>query len=239
MKNSFKKQILKNEFLKTITLKIYKIRLRKSKSIKFGIGATVTPSSFCEGNNFIGANASLTSSYLGFGSYISKNSRFEKTKIGKYSSIGKDVRIIFGKHPSSIFVSTHPSFFSTSKITGFSFTQKQLFQEFADFKDPVNNYSIVIGNDVWIGAGVSIMEGIEIGDGAIVAAGAVVVKDVLPYSIVGGVPAKIIKYRFNPSQIEFLLELKWWEKDFDWIQKNSPHFINIDYLINHLKDNEK
>ena len=70
-----------------------------------------------------------------------------------------------------------------------------------------------IGNDVWIGLNATILDGVTIGDGAIVAAGAVVTKDVPPYAVVAGVPAKIIKYRFTESQIDFLLKFRWWEKD--------------------------
>ncbi|MBE5883522.1 MAG: CatB-related O-acetyltransferase [Lachnospiraceae bacterium] len=71
--------------------------------------------------------------------------------------------------------------------------------------------TVVIGNDVWIGTGAQILLGVKIGDGAIVAAGSVVTKDVPPYTVVGGVPAKVIKRRFSDEVIEALLELKWWE----------------------------
>ena len=69
---------------------------------------------------------------------------------------------------------------------------------------------ITIGNDVWIGARAMVMDGVEVGDGAIVAANAVVTKDVPPYAIVGGVPAKVIRYRFAPEKIEALQLLQWW-----------------------------
>ena len=72
-----------------------------------------------------------------------------------------------------------------------------------------------------------IMDGVSIGNGAVVAAGAVVTKDVPPYAIVGGVPAKIIKYRFTPDQIEFLQQFKWWNMPEDWIRENWQLFDNI------------
>lgn len=76
---------------------------------------------------------------------------------------------------------------------------------------PGSKGDIHIGNDVWLGRHSRVMSGVTIGDGAIVAAGAIVTKDVPPYAIVGGVPAKVLKYRFTESQIEGLLELKWWD----------------------------
>lgn len=75
------------------------------------------------------------------------------------------------------------------------------------------NGDIIIGNDVWIGQGVTVMSGVAIGDGAVVAANSTVTKDVEPYSIVGGVPAKKIKMRFDQDTIDFLLKSKWWDID--------------------------
>jgi tetrahydrodipicolinate N-succinyltransferase len=76
-----------------------------------------------------------------------------------------------------------------------------------------------------------LIDGVTIGDGAIIGAGAVVTKDVPPYAIVGGIPARLIKYRFEPDEIEFLLKLKWWDKDLEWIKNNSKLFNNIKKLM--------
>jgi serine acetyltransferase len=80
---------------------------------------------------------------------------------------------------------------------------------------------IIIGNDVWIGAKATIMSGITIGDGAIVAAGSVVVKDVEPYSMVGGNPAKHLKFRFTEKQIDDLLKISWWNWTEDRIKSDA------------------
>lgn len=87
-----------------------------------------------------------------------------------------------------------------------------------------DNKMVTIGNDVWIGAYVSILPGVTIGDGAVVAAGAVVTKDVEPYAIVGGVPAKRIRYRFNKEERETLLKIRWWDWPEEKIERNIELF---------------
>lgn len=87
-----------------------------------------------------------------------------------------------------------------------------------------DNRSVQIGNDVWIGANVVILPGVVIGDGAVLAAGAVITKDVEPYAIVGGVPAKVIKYRFKKEIVDAFLRIKWWEWPVDEIEKNIELF---------------
>jgi virginiamycin A acetyltransferase len=95
----------------------------------------------------------------------------------------------------------------------------------------------VIGNDIWIGYNATIMAGVHIGDGAIIATNATVTKDVAPYTIVGGNPAKEIKKRFSDEQIATLLEIKWWDWDIDTITKNV-HLLSgndIDLLLANFK----
>ncbi|MCX5642480.1 MAG: CatB-related O-acetyltransferase [Candidatus Omnitrophica bacterium] len=119
-------------------------------------------------------------------------------------------------------------FYSRIKQQGITFADKNYF---ADGSLPLT----VIGNDVWIGFRVTIRSGVTIGDGAIIGAGAVVVKDVPPYAIVGGIPAEIIRYRFTPEEIQFLLELKWWDKGFEWLKEHYKLLHNIKDLQNYFK----
>lgn len=102
----------------------------------------------------------------------------------------------------------------------------------------LKNYLIEIGNDVWIGDRVTILDGIRIGDGAIIGSGAVVTKDIEPYTINVGVPAKSIRKRFIEDEIKFLLEFKWWNKDWEWIKINSDKFESIENFIDEFH-NEK
>lgn len=204
----------------------YRIKYRK-KGISLGRNTIIGGfNSVFEGANTIGNN-SLFSGEIGFASYIGKNASIE-AKIGRFCSISNSVETILGTHPTNDFVSTHPAFFSVKKQSGCTFVKESCFNEdvFAFARFPV-----VIGNDVWIGQGAKILNGVTIGDGAIVAAGAVVVKDVEPYTIVGGVPAKPIKKRFSDECISVLLKYKWWNKPISWLEENSNRMKDIDLLL--------
>mgnify|MGYP000025620273 CR=1 FL=1 len=184
-----------------------------------------------EGYNRICRNSYISNSTFGFGSYVGIDSSIISTKIGRFSSIGPHVRVTSGKHPTEVFTSMHPAFYSIRKQVGFTFVAVQKYDEGLDKPSYTS-----IGNDVWIGDSAVIMEGITIGDGAVIAAGSVVTKDVPAYAIVAGVPAKILKYRFNDAQREDLLDIQWWNKDIKWIKKNAERFSNVDELISFCKE---
>ncbi|WP_419869060.1 CatB-related O-acetyltransferase [Chryseobacterium sp. CT-SW4] len=110
------------------------------------------------------------------------------------------------------------------KITTY-FIRQRIFNEELRI-DSYSKGDIIVGNDVWIGAHNIILSGVSIGDGAVIAANSVVTKDVPPYAIVGGSPAKIIRYRFSEEIIEKLLEIKWWNWDIEKIKKNKHLFLD-------------
>ena len=195
----------------------------------FGESVIIDSKCIFEGKNRISDNTKLLNVSLGYGSYVGQNSFFVNTEIGKYSSIGDNINIIVGRHPISNFVSTHPSFYSTNLPMNLSYVSYDKFNEYK-YYDNKNKISVKIGNDVWIGSNSIIMEGVRIGDGSVIAAGSIVTKDVNPYSIVGGVPAKIIKYRFSDEDIKYLLNFKWWDKETQWIEKNAGLFEDISIL---------
>jgi len=169
--------------------------------------------------NIIGSHCLVTNSKLGCFSYINSYSYVLWANVGKYCSIGPNVKIAPGKHPSSVFVSTHPVTYNTQGNFIKNFTKEAQFKSY----NPVT-----LGNDVWVGANAVIADGVTIGNGAIIAANSVVIKDVGDYEIVGGNPAKFIKKRFRDDQIEYLNNFQWWNKDEQWLEANISKFWNIE-----------
>lgn len=155
--------------------------------------------------------------------------RIRNVKIGRYCSVAKHVDIGVPQHP----------------VNWLSISPRQYFPDFQIWtkaygkevsRIPFGGESKIteIGNDVWIGDRVLIMGGVKIGDGAIIAAGAVVTKDVPPYAVVGGVPAKVIKYRFNAETIKKLLDIQWWK--YDLANFGEVNWSNVDESIEKIKE---
>ena len=162
---------------------------------------------------------------IGKYSYIGINSNFSNTNIGSFCSIGPDVLCGLGDHPID-FVSTYPGFYSNQASGSYWFGHVH------DFKEQQNT---IIESDVWIGAKVIIKGGVHIGTGAIIGAGAVVTKNIPPYAIVGGIPAKILKYRFDENLISLLIESKWWEKNEETLKNLSSYFNEPLVFLEKLK----
>lgn len=200
---------------------------QKKKCIVMKPGCRVHHDCVIEGNNYIGKRTKLFNVTMGRGSYIANNSRLENCTVGRFCSIGSNVNNVVGQHPTKGFITTSPAFYSNRfACIGFSGPQHICFNEHK-YSDDDKHY-VNVGNDVWIGNNVLIMEGIKIGDGAIIAAGAVITKNVPPFAIVGGVPAKIIKYRFNEKEVEFILGDKWWDKSVDDLNIHADAFSDLE-----------
>ncbi len=168
-------------------------------------------------------NVQLKNCNIGDLTYISDGTVLVHTRIGKFCAIGPGVQCGIGDHPTHKFVSIHPVFYSIYRQSQLTFADKSYFGEYK----PVE-----IGNDVWIGASAVVRGGVRIGDGAIVGAGAVVTKDVPPYAIVGGIPARVIRYRFSEAEVKALLDLQWWNQEMSWLKVNWKRFHDIQEFIN-------
>lgn len=176
------------------------------------------------------------------GAFSSANSQMPvNTIVGRYSSIAHNVQRMHGSHPTSRFTTSMLTY-SASTLAFNDYLANQNTEIKHVPHGLPNGSPIIIGNDVWIGQDVTFStSGVSVGDGAIIAAGSVVTKDVPPYAIVGGVPAKILKYRFPEKTIEALLELKWWQygfADFKGVNMDDSIDIFIDKIRN-LKENNQ
>lgn len=200
-------------------------RLKWGCHCRFDLSTRVSLDSEFEGMNKI-YHHSVFRGKMGFGSYIAHDCDFWG-KLGRFCSVAPRVEVVTGTHPYTYpFVSTSPFFFSPLKQNGYALYSKPQFQE-ERFADEEKRYPVVVGNDCWIGQSAKIISGVTIGDGAMILAGAVVTKDVPPYAIVGGVPAKVLRYRYDPETIAMLLEIKWWNKDLSWLKKNKECMLNM------------
>ena len=158
---------------------------------------------------------------LGDYSYIAKNSNVSHCKIGKFCSIGPNFCCGLGIHPTKG-ISTAPMFYSKARQNGMTLSMVNKVEE---------SKQTVIGNDVFIGANVSVLDGVHVSDGVVIGAGAVVTRDIPPYAIAVGVPAKVVKYRFDETTIKELLENQWWNGDDEVLKQVEHDFWDVDAFL--------
>ena len=172
-------------------------------------------------------NVQVTHSTMGDYSYIGGNSRIIHADIGKFCSIAGETKIGMGTHTLDK-ISTSSIFTEAKNGTKHSWV----------IESTVNPFRrVVVGNDVWIGVRTMVMGGVKIGDGAVIGAGSIVTKDIPPYAVAAGVPAKLIRYRFPQEQIDALLAHPWWNLPEDKLKERIKLFQNsenIDEIINEL-----
>jgi len=197
------------------------------KGLSIDFSANVDELSVISENCKLSKGVSLIDSSVGCMTYLAGNVAAKHANIGRYCSIAPNVIIGVGMHPTR-WLSTNPVFYSLRGQLRLTFATENYFEE---------TKRVSIGHDVWIGINSIIMDGISVGDGVIVAAGAIVTKDVPPYAIVGGVPAKIIRYRFEPDVIDELIRLAWWNFSNVEISKAAKFFVkNENWTVSDIKE---
>ncbi len=170
----------------------------------------------------IGKNNDISETKIGSYSYTSENCQIIYSKIGKFVNIASYVRLNPGQHPMDRVAQHHMLY--RKKMFGFG-------EDDTKFFDWRKSKKVFIGNDVWIGHNVTIMGGVSIGNGAVIGSGAIVTKDIPPYAIVVGNPAKVIRYRFDADIVKSLEQIKWWDWSHEKIKENLDDFNNLRNFI--------
>lgn len=194
--------------------------------IKNAFNPRISLISFVSANNKIDPTVcvyrmtKIKRSQLGAYTYVGNNTDIDNAIIGKFCSIADHCRIGMGSHTLKN-LSTCPIF--TEKVNGCQ-------ESWVDYDvNPAQAPKTIIGNDVWIGSHALIMGGVNIGNGAVIGAGAVVVKDVPPYAVVGGVPARTIRYRFSDEVISLVQLIAWWDLPISTL-KEKIHLFQTDQI---------
>lgn len=213
---------LLNKFLNIIRI----LKLRKAnKSCLLSFEATISENVILGKYSSIFKNTILDSCTIGNYTYIQKDSRIYNAQIGNFCSIAEQV--IIGAVNHRMDIPTTSSYLDSS--------MNYLPKTFeAGAVKMAESKGVIIENDVWIGLRAIILDGVHIGSGSIIAAGAIVNKDVPPYSIVGGVPAKVIKQRFNDQIRNKLLDSKWWDRPDEWLEYHKYDLVDIDRFMKNI-----
>jgi len=167
-------------------------------------------------------NCTLVESTFGDYSYAAGDVDMIYTDVGKFCSIASHVRINPGNHPTWRVTQHHMTY--RRKMYGFGDDDAEVFAWRRENR-------VTIGHDVWIGHGALVMPGVTVGTGAVIGSSAVVTKDVAPYEVVVGVPAKPVRKRFNAEQIEQLLEIAWWDWDHATLKARFDDLLDMDVFL--------
>lgn len=211
------------KIVKTLLLKL-KFRKNKSEIKSYNISSNIEIGRFC----LIGKNVQISDNVkIGDFTYFNSNKNWSiiesNITIGKFCSIAPGVIIGLGNHNYHN-VTTHPILYNNYYMKKMTKENKELKQTGLIDTD----VQTIIGNDVWIGMNACIKRGVKIGDGAIIGMNAVVTKDVPPFAIVGGVPAKVISYRFKEEDIKLIINNPWWDWNYDDLLKNYIYLYDIE-----------
>lgn len=203
------KGFLKNIFNPAVSI-LSKIDVRSSISRKANVFSRVQ----------------INNSTMGDYSYVGRGSRIIHADIGKFCSISGEVRVGMGTHTLDR-ISTSPIFTEAKNGTNHSWVKSSTLTPYKRVK---------VGNDVWIGVRAMIMGGVTIGDGAVIGAGSIVTKDIPPYAVAVGVPAKVIRYRFPKEQIDLLLSHPWWNLPEDQLRERIILFQGSDDVVEKINE---
>ena len=180
--------------------------LQIADNVRFGVNCRVSSPVYIAGST------------IGDYTYIETGCRISAAEVGRFCSIAPYALVGLAEHPTGDFVSTHPMFYRRLPEFGYDAVHEGSHQELR---------TTTIGHDVWIGAGACVKGGVSIGHGAVIGAGAVVTRDVPPFAVCGGVPARVLRYRFDEATIAWLLDVAWWERDIAWIKARASDMQDV------------
>ncbi len=211
-------------FLKTVLpagLKqaLFQARLRvRGQNVKCASGARIDSCDEFESGVSLHTAAAVFGTRVGRWTYFGEHSLVIYSDVGAFCSIAPHVVIGGGVHPTDR-VATSPIFYSAERNSWGPFPGALRLHE----ELPKTH----IGNDVWIGHSAVVLPGVRVGDGAVIGAGAVVTRDVGPYAIVAGIPARILRSRFDPEDVDWLLGLRWWNWPDARLKELRPQFSSV------------